>query len=347
MKKWIVPVALTIVAVGLLGACEKASVVEGDPSDQPEMMRIGISQLAEHKALDATRKGFLDALDKAGFKEGETVQVDVKIAHGDEGENEQIAETFAAGEYDLLLGISTPSATSLQQKVKDAGKATPILFTAVTDPVGAGLVSSIEAEGSNVSGTSDTHPDVIVRIADTMKELYPKATVGILRSDEQNAVSIVQTMKAELERRKMKYVVEAVPSEEGIADSVKRLMRKSDLLYIPVDNLLVSNLEVIGAYASAHKKPLFTGEGNSVRDYGGGFMAYGFEYEDLGYQTGEMAVKLLTGAATIAELPVEFPNALNLYVNYGNAREQAIPHILGKVRQVPEDYRENLIEINK
>src|SRR3954451_742888 len=173
----------------MLTACGSDSQ-ESSTEKEKETVKIGITQLVEHDSLDKAREGFIAALKDAGYEEGKNLELDYQNAQGDMNNNMAIAQNLVADQNDLILAIATSSAQSVAQATKDI----PILFTAITDPVGASLVESLEQPGGNVTGTSDTHPDAIKNTINSIKEFFPDTKkVGVIyNSGESNAVVNVE-----------------------------------------------------------------------------------------------------------------------------------------------------------
>ncbi|MCW5953440.1 MAG: ABC transporter substrate-binding protein, partial [Propionibacteriaceae bacterium] len=166
----------------------ESPAASGQPSEQPaKTYSIGITQILTHEALDAAREGFKAALADAGLE----VTYDEQNAQGDPSIAASIAGTFADGDYDLILAIATPTAQAVAQKITDI----PVLFTAVTDPLGAELVASLEAPGANVTGTSDANP--VKEQLELVKQVVPDAkTLGVVyNSGEANSVTQVAWLR--------------------------------------------------------------------------------------------------------------------------------------------------------
>jgi len=282
--------------------------------------KIGISQIVEHPSLDATRKGFLDGLKDNGFVEKDNLVVDVQIAQNDMTNNMTIAQKFEGDKLDLVLGISTPSAQSLAEKVKGA----PVLFTAVTDPLGAKLVSSLEKPGGNVTGIMDTHPDEIAKLMEFIAKDFPKVkTVGVVVNEgEQNALVAVKRAEEALSKHGVKLVRAAAANGSEVKQAAESLVGKVDAIYITKDNTVVSSFESVVQVAEKHKLPLFAGDIDSVKR--GAFATYGYEYYDIGYTTGKMAADILKNGKKPGELPVGFPDKLDLYMSLKAAKAQGI-----------------------
>ena len=144
-KNWVLKASLSLVAVGILAGCGGAETTDND-----ETVNLGILQLMDHESLNATREGFLDVLEEAGYVKGENLNVDYQNAQLDQSNLQTMSERLS-GQNDLILAIATPAAVSLA----NVDQETPILFTAITDPVDADLVESLDAPGGNLTGTTD------------------------------------------------------------------------------------------------------------------------------------------------------------------------------------------------
>ena len=156
--KRLFPMTAALASTALLltacGGSDTEPAGGGGGGEAAEEATVGISQFVEHPSLDSAREGFLAALEEGGYTEGENLTVDLQNASGDQGTSTSIASNMASSDADLVLAIATPSAQGLAQSVTDR----PVLFTAVTDPVEAGLVDSLESPGGNVTGTTDMNP---------------------------------------------------------------------------------------------------------------------------------------------------------------------------------------------
>lgn len=332
MKKIFLPIVCSLTI--LLTACGGASSTTTQPAEQAKpsetapaakstekkTVRIGITQIVEHPSLDAAREGFLAGLKDGGYVEGDNLQVDVQIAQGDMNNNTTIAQKFAADKVDLILAVSTPSAQAAAQATSDI----PIFFTAITDPLGAKLVDSLENPGKNVTGTSDTHPEAISNTIKTIKEFFPDAkNVGVIyNSGEQNSVVNVENAKKAMAEAGLAAVEATASNSSEVKQAVESLVGRVDVIYVPKDNTAVSALESITLVANQNKIPMFVGEMDSVKR--GGFAGFGFEYYDLGYTTAKMAMEVLEGKKKVGEIPVGFPEELNLVINKKAAEAQGV-----------------------
>jgi putative ABC transport system substrate-binding protein len=303
----------------LLTACGGGSKQTTGGEQKEKVVKIGISQLVEHPSLDAAREGFIAALKDAGYVEGKNLKIDYQNAQGDVNTNMSIAQKLVGEKNDLILAIATSSAQAVAKSTKDI----PVLFTAITDPVGAGLVKSLDEPGANVTGTSDTHPEAIKKTIAAIKTFVPGAKkVGIIyNSGEPNAVVNVKNAKIALKAEGLEPVETSISTSSEVKQAAQSMVGRVDALYIPKDNTVVSALESVIEVANSQKIPTFVGEGDSVKR--GTFASYGFDYHDLGYTTGKMAVEILKGKKA-SDIPVGFPGNLQLYINKKAAQQEGI-----------------------
>ena len=313
MKKGLMGVMMLLFAsMTLLAGC--ASDASGD-----EKVTIGVTQIVEHPSLDAAFEGFKEALAENGYVEGENVTYDVQIAQGDMNNAQSIANNFVGDKVDLIFANATPSAQSALNATKDI----PIIFTSVTDPVGANLVSSFEEPGDNITGTSDTHPDAIPQTINfIVDELQPEKIGVIYNSGEQNSTVQVDVIKEVLGDTNVELVPVSVSTSAEVKQAAESLVGRVDAMYIPTDNTVVSALESVIDVAQKEDIPMFAGELDSVE--AGAVAGSGFSYKDLGYETGEMAAQVLNGDKEPSDIPVSYPQNLKLVINKDAAEAQGL-----------------------
>ena len=284
MKK-LTALLLTVVMAISLTACGGGETNSGSE----DKIKIGVLQQLEHVALDQAREGFVKALEDNGLKDGEKIVLDIQNAQADQSNLQTMADRLISEENDIILAIATGAAQTVAGKTKDI----PILITAVTDPVDAGLVNSMENPGTNVSGTSDASP--MAEQIDLMLQLSPNVkTVGVLyTSSEDNSVLQVSQLKPILAAKNLKIVEQTVTNSNDVQQATQSIVNKCDAIYIPTDNVLASSIALVASVANDAKVPVIVGESGMVT--GGGFATIGIDYFNLGYQTGEMAVRILNG----------------------------------------------------
>ncbi|HEL2176950.1 TPA: ABC transporter substrate-binding protein [Streptococcus suis] len=304
---------ISVASMGLLTLAACSSSSEQASSD---VVKVGVLQYMEHESLTAAREGFVAELEANGYKEGEKLVLDYQNAQGDQANLQTISEQLIDGN-DIVLAIATPSAQSLATVSTE----TPIVFTAVTDPLSADLVESIEKPGGLLTGTSDQAP------IDKQVELLGQAvtdakTVGILyTTSERNSEVQVEQAKELLEKAGYKVVVKGITSSNEVQDAATSLMKDVDALFIPTDNTVASTMTMIGELSVEHKVPVIGGSTDMVDE--GGLLTYGTNYEALGRQTAKMAIKIIEGA-NVSETAVEYPETVSLHLNEEMAQKLGI-----------------------
>ncbi|MBO4108457.1 ABC transporter substrate-binding protein [Streptococcus suis] len=295
---------IVLSSVALLSAVTLAAC-STSPSDS-ESVKLGIIQYAEHDALSASREGFLEALAEAGYVEGENLTVDYQNSQGDQANLQTMVDQLA-GENDVNFAIATPAA----QALLGVDSETPSLFTAVTDPVEAGLVNSMEAPGGNMTGSVDA-TDVEGQIDMLLKVVPDAKTVGIFyNSSEVNSEVQAETAKKALEAAGVSVVIKTVTSTNDVQQVMTSLAGKVDAIYLPTDNTVASTASTIGEILKEAKVPAM-GSDAAVLD--AALFTYGVDYHAIGVQAGELAVQILEGADP-AELAVETPETAAIAVN--------------------------------
>lgn len=284
-------------------------------SEDNNQYTVGVTQIVEHPSLDAAFNGFKKALSDNGL----TVDYDVQIAQGDMNNNQTIANNFVGDKVDLIFANSTPSA----QGALNATDEIPIIFTSVTDPVGASLVEAMDKPGPNITGTTDTHPDAIPNTVKFIDEHFDATKVGMIyNSGEQNSLAQVDLVKKAMEGTDLEIVDVSVSTSAEVKQAAESLIGRADVFYIITDNTVVSALESVIKVSQDEGIPLFVGELDSVKR--GGFAAYGFDYFDIGYEAGQMAAQILKGEKTAADIPVQYPQNLKLLINKNAAESMGV-----------------------
>lgn len=303
MKKSFVSLLVVLSLIGLMGCTPQEN-----PGNSKAEVKLGIIQYATHASLDAAREGFLDILDEHGYQEGKNLKVVLKNAEGDPAINQSIAQQFAEDGYDLILAIATPSA----QVMANATKATPILITAITDPVEAKLATSLELPGGNVTGTSD-YVSVSQQL-DLIKEIMPELQkLGVIYdSGEENSIVQVGAVKEYAQANGL-IIVEASPTNSGeVLQAAQALIGKVEAIYVPSDNTVVQAIEAVVKVSHEEKIPLFPAEGDSVAR--GGVATAGVDYYHLGQKTGRQALKIIAGEDP-ATIPITMQKDTTVLVN--------------------------------
>lgn len=279
-----------ILTVSILGGCAKSQgAPSGSSKENSKVIKIGISQIVEHPALDSARQGFIDALKSKGFEDGKNIKIDFQNAQNDIPTAQTIAQNFVSQKVDMILAIATPSAQAAYNTTKDI----PILITAVTDPVSAGLAKSLDKPGTNVTGTSDDLP--IAKQFELLKKLIPECKkVGILyNTSEKNSEIQVGNAKKAAPDFGFEIVSAGITNVNEIPQSLDSLLSQVDALYVPTDNMVVSAIPLITSQAFKKNIPVIGSEKGQVE--GGALATNGIDYYKLGFQTGLMAVDVING----------------------------------------------------
>ncbi|MDR0859016.1 MAG: ABC transporter substrate-binding protein [Oscillospiraceae bacterium] len=313
---------------------------QADPGESPaagtapnvKIPEIGIIQMMEHVALSLARDGFIQALADNGFIDGETIKLNIQIGSGDTSNLATIADQFVGNMVDLILAIATPAAQSVAGKTSSI----PILGTAITDYVSAGLIDSVEVPGRNVSGTSDMNP--IEDQIDLLLRFVPDAeTIGFLyNSSEDNSKFQIDIAKAYVESKGLKWKEITVANSNDVQQAVTSIVGDVDALYLPTDNVFASTMPTVYGVTADSKTPVICAETGMVEN--GGLATLGISYYDLGYQTGLMAADVLKNGTDVSTMPIEFAKGFEYTINGDVAAAIGI--------EIPEDLQQYVIAPN-
>lgn len=273
-----------------------------------KVVKIGISQLVQHPALDSACEGFIEALKEAGYEEGKNIKIDMQNAQGDVTNAQTIARKFADEKVDMILAIATPAAQAVANVTKDI----PILITAVTDPVMAGLAESLDEPGGNVTGTTDMNP--VSEQIKLIKDLVPNVkNVGILyNSGEINSKVQVDMANEAADSLNLNIVEATVSNSSEVNQAAQSLLGRVDAIYVPTDNTIVSAIGAVIKVANDNKIPVIGSERGQVD--AGAIATKGIDYKELGRQTGQIAVKIIKGKKP-QDIPIEGSKVVTLIVN--------------------------------
>ncbi|MFP7300013.1 ABC transporter substrate binding protein [Neobacillus niacini] len=315
MKKRVKAISFALAGMMMLAGCGSKESTSGTEKEGEKVLKVGISQFAVHPSLDAATEGFKKALEEKGIK----VEYDEQNAQADMNNVQTIADNFVGDKVDLIFANATPSATAALNATKEI----PIIFTSVTDPVGAGLVKAFDQPGDNITGTTDNHPEGTAKTINFITDEVKAKEIGVIyNSGEQNSVVQVEEVKKLAEGKGAKLVEVSVSTSAEVKQAAESLVGRVDAIYIPTDNTVVSALESVISVANSKKIPLFVGELDSMKK--GAVAASGFDYFDLGYQSGLMAAEILSGNKKASEIPVELPSSLTLMINKEAAKAQGL-----------------------
>lgn len=313
MKKLMKKLALLAAGLVVLSGCGNSGANSGDKAAQGNndgKVTIGVVQIADHPSLDAAREGFLEKLDQEGIKYD---LVDHR-ANGDLSLIPQFAQDLKNKGADLIYTIGTPAA----QGVANADKETPILFSAVTDPVGAGLVDANTKVGGNVTGVSDYVE--AGKLIDDFLKLYPDTKVfgTMYNTNEQNSVVQIKALEKAVAERGLKLEKQGVSSINDIPQAISALKSKIDAMVTVTDNVVVNAMPVISENLIKEKMPSIAYDEGSVEN--GALISEGVNYRDAGAKVGEMALKILKDKQAIKDLPYQDADSLKKLVNKKTAK---------------------------
>ncbi|MEG3312303.1 tryptophan ABC transporter substrate-binding protein [Streptococcus parasuis] len=307
-------IALTVMVVAALFLTQKE---QNNSTNSTAKVKIGVLQFVTHDSLDEIYKGIKAGLEEGGYTTTENLSIDFMNAEGDQSQVQTMSKKLVDNGNELLIGIATPAAQGLANATTEL----PIIMGAVTDPVGANLVTDLKNPGGNITGVSDQTP-----VADTVsliKEITPDAkTIGVLySSNEDNSKIQVAEFKTAAEEAGYTVLEYAVASSNELASTVEVASSKVDALFTPVDNTVASAFSTVVSVANKSKTPIFTSVEDMVE--GGGIASVTLSQYDLGVATGKMAAKILDGANP-ADTPVQIFNEGTIVVNQKVANELGI-----------------------
>ena len=286
---------------------------------------IGLTQLFIHPAMDAAKDGFIDAMADAGYVEDDNVEYDFQNPEGDATAEQAIAQGFVDDKVDLIYSFGT----TISQKCVNAAEGTdiPVVFCAITDPVAAELVASWDHPGENVTGTSDMIE--VDSTVDLILDIVPGVTtIGtIYNAGEVNSLVLVEALNEACDALGIEVVEATVSTSADVSTAAQSLVGRVDVIWVGTDNTVVSALEAVLGVCEENLIPFFPSDDPSSEK--GGIASLGFDYYDVGYQTGEMAARILDGESA-EDIPVELGETFSYSVNtaaaelYGVTIPQAI-----------------------
>ncbi|MBI9090645.1 MAG: ABC transporter substrate-binding protein [Desulfobacterium sp.] len=299
---------VTTMVAAVLIACFAFSTVAAQDS-----VRIGISKIVAHPALDALEAGVQDGI-KESFP---SARFDLQNANGELATAASIAQKFKSQKVDIAVGIATPTAQALVGAIKRS----PVLFCAVTDPVGAGLVESTDQGEKNVTGTSDMTP--VREQIELLNRIKPLKTLGhVYCSSEANAVSLAVIAKQVCKEMGITFVETTVTNSAEVMQAVQTIAGRVDGIYLSNDNTVFSALSAVTSVAMKHKIPVMSADPSSAAD-NDVLAAWGFDYYKMGRVTGHLAARILKGEKP-ENIPTVFmtdPSDVDLLINMDVAKK--------------------------
>lgn len=297
---------ILVLSMAMMTGCGKDDS-QGNAS-QDKVFKVGILQLMEHPSLNTIRESIIEGLADEGYTDGENLEIDYKNGQNDMTNMKTIAQAFVADKCDVIVAIATPAAQAVLSETTEI----PIIFAAVTDPVDAELVDSLENPGGNVSGTSDeVSAEAIMELA---KQITPGfKTIGALYSaGEDNSDSVVKGLKEYAAANGYEVVESTVTNTSEVQQAAQYLADKVDVVYSPIDNTVASSMAVATEIFNNAKIPFYVSADSMVQD--GGLATYGIDYTVLGKETAKMVAQIL-GGADVSTMAVVKMSDMNIYVN--------------------------------
>ena len=278
-----------------------------------DLKKIGVIQLVEHKSLDIIYNSFKDELKNLGYIDGENVKITFQNAQGDMSNITSIVQVFEGDKKNVVVGIATPVA----QGAMSLTKSTPVVFSAVTDPIGAGILTDMNAPDKGMTGTSDAVQ--IDKIMDLALQISPdvKKVGFIYNPGEDNSVTNLGLLENYVKEKNLELETVSISTSADLQTAAATLFEKVDMIFVSNDNTVAEAMPILTSEAIKAKKPIYVGADSMVMD--GGLATVGIDYTDLGKETAKMVDEIIKGKS-VEEIPVKvFKDDLFIYVNTDTA----------------------------
>lgn len=302
------------IAVALLLCVGIVIFLYFEKKDETGEIQIGITQIATHPGIDAIRQGFLDEMKRLGYVDGNDVSYDQTNAQGDMATAQSIAQKYVQDKCNLIFAISTPSTQMVAQAIK--GTNIPLVFGAVTDPVAAGLVDSMEKPGGNITGTSDQWPvddqfNLLLKLVPTVKK------VGLVYNPgETNSEANLKVVESVCRARSLELIKVSVASTNEVQAATQSLVGRCNAFYVPADNTVIAAMGAVVKVSEQNKIPLLPGVSSNVEQ--GGFGTLGPDYYDIGVKSAQLADQVLKGKKA-GTIPVATAQRFEYFFNKKSA----------------------------
>ena len=304
MKKKLSIIAATLMTVGLLAACGKSSSAAGNKQDT---VKIGILQQIDQAALDDTKKGITEELKAKGYAKA---KIKVLNGQGEQSNLNQMGQQLSNMGNTVNIAIGSAAAQAMEK----AGNKTPLLFSAITDPVAAGLITKANLKHPNKNASGVTVLVSVKMQLELLHKMFPKAKkIGMMYdAGEPNAQAIVKLARKAMKELNMTPVEKTVASAADVEATARALAKKSDVMFIPNDHIAAVGMTTIGKVSTETKTPVVNTDPTMIKF--AGVATKGANFEDIGRQTADMAIKIIKGKR-VSELPVESPKKIKLVMN--------------------------------
>ncbi len=346
MKKFMGLSLGAMVVASVLGACVPKEVKEesletsvavetdvdkkesnSDEATDKKIPTIAIVQLMDHTSLNIIHNAIMSRLEELGYKNGEGANIIFKNAQGELSNVASIMKTLEGSKPDVIVPITTPVA----QAAMGLAKTTPVVFTAVTDPIKAGVVTDFDKTDKGMTGTSDIIQ--VDKILDLARQITPNIkNIGyIYNAGEDNSVSNLAKLEDYAKEHELEIVKSSITTSSELQSAASTMVEKVDAIFVANDNTVAEAMPILMSVANKAKKPVYVGADSMVMD--GGFATVGIDYNDLGKETANIVDEILKGKKT-SEIPVKvFKDNLNIYINTDTAKEIGI--------EIPKEILEN------
>ena len=316
IKKIAALMASAVMTVSAFASCgvKDSSSPESIEKDKVHY-KIGVVQIMDHMSLNTIRDAVVKQLEELGYEDGKNCTIDLQQANNEVTTVQQILDKFVSDEDDVIVAITTPCA----QLAATYSEKIPVVFSAVTDPVAAGVVESLDKPGANITGTSDKL--AISKILDFAQKLKPEIKkLGYLyNTGEDNSVSSLKEVKEYCKKQNIEVVEAAASNTSEVQEAAQKLASECDAVFSPNDNTIAGAMGTVAEVMNKAKVPMFVGADSMVKD--GGFATVGIEYTDLGKETANMVAQILKGEKKAGEIPVKvFNEDLSNYINTSTAK---------------------------
>lgn len=310
---------------GLLSLLICSLLLVGCANSKESMPTVGIAQIVSHPSLNTIRDAIVKRLEEKGYKDGKNIKLVYGDASGQVSNLNTIMNQFEQKQAKVVVAIATPTA----QSAAKLSKKTPVVFSAVSDPVGAKLVKSLEKPGNNITGTSDeVQMDQIIDLSLKMTPGIKK--IGFLyNASEANSVANLEKAKAYAKTKGIEIIEATGKDITELQSTASVLVTKVDAVLSPNDNTVASGMNALSKICLEAGKPFYVGADSMVKD--GGLATVGIDYENLGKATADMVIEVLNGKSP-KDMPVKiFKTDLNTYVNQKALEELGLSLPEGKV----------------
>ena len=266
-----------------------ANSLTAEGQQEKETLKIGISQFVQHPALDAVAKGIMEEMAVLGY---ENVEYDYQNSNADVGTAKQIADLFKSKKMDMVVGIATPNAQALKMTIRDV----PVIYSAISDPVSAGLVDSLTEGEAGITGTSHQTP-VKEQLEFLMSLTDVKVLGQVYTGNEDNAMFHAKSTEIACKELGLEYVGTSITSSAEVKSATESLMGRVDAIYVATDNTVVSALSGLAATAMENNVPVLSADPASARE-NPVLAAWGFDWYYVGQLTAQMMDQVLQGSDT-------------------------------------------------